>query len=309
MPGRSDVRAAGTVLWRRTEDGDQVEVALVHRPRYDDWSLPKGKLEPDETLPACAVRETEEETGFRAVLGRRLPDVTYQVGKPPVRKTIQYYAGHAGLGAFQANDEVDRLCWRPVAEAVDRCSYADDQAVLAEFSAVPADTATVLLVRHAKAGSRSTWDDADELRPLSTAGQAQERALRDLLPLYGPKAVHAAPRVRCEQTVAGVAANLGVSVESEPALTEEAQFYDPATAARRLRELVRGDGAVVVCSQGGAIPGLISGLAKESGLPLGPEPLRCKKASVWVLSFAAAAPHRLLAADYLPSPLPAPRVD
>jgi 8-oxo-dGTP diphosphatase len=310
MPGRSDgravVRAGGTVLWRRDGQGC-VLVGVVHRPRYDDWSLPKGKCEPTETLPACAVRETDEETGFRPVLGRRVADVGYTVGQPPQRKTITYFAGRAEQGAFRPNHEVDELRWCTPAEATKLLSYPDDHATLAGFAALPADTATLLLVRHAKAGSRSNWAGDDDLRPLSTAGRRQERALRELLPLFGPRWVHAAPRVRCEQTVAGLAEQLGVPLVSEPLLTEEAYQAAPAAATRRLVDLVRPSAATAVCSQGGAIPGMIGRLAEESGLDLGTKPLPCKKGSVWVLSFTPDAPHRLLAADYLASPLAPPK--
>src|SRR4051812_43456031 len=94
--GAGLIAAAGAVLWRRRGEG--AEVALVHRPRYDDWSLPKGKLDPGETLPETAVREIEEETGFRAVLGRRLRTVRYPVGGE--EKVVDYWAAEAVSGEF-----------------------------------------------------------------------------------------------------------------------------------------------------------------------------------------------------------------
>ncbi|HWE89321.1 MAG TPA: NUDIX hydrolase [Pseudonocardiaceae bacterium] len=309
-----DVRAAGTVLWRQAESGEP-EIAVVHRPRYDDWSLPKGKVHRGETLPACAVRETAEETGFRAVLDRPLIQVRYAV--PEGEKAVDYFAARVVGPAMSVDDdgdteggEVDELRWLSAAAAGRLLDYDWDREVLAAFAALPAETATVLLVRHAKAGHRSTWDGDDDLRPLSPAGQEQAAALRMMLPLFQPDRVHTAPLVRCEQTVAGVAADMGVSPVREPALAEAAFARKPAASLRRLDELIRAGGRPVISSQGGAIPGLIrmlaqrSGRAQRSGLALDQVP--CKKGSVWVLSLEPAWPHRLLAADYLPTALPAP---
>jgi 8-oxo-dGTP pyrophosphatase MutT (NUDIX family) len=304
-PARTVVPAAGTVLWRT--NGDELEVALVHRPRYDDWSLPKGKAEPGETLPECAVRETVEETGFRAVLGRRVGEVSYRLttgSRAGARKVTTYYAGRAADGRFQANDEVDELRWLRPARAAGQLTYDADRAVLDAFTELPAATRTVLLVRHAKAGSRANWAADDDLRPLSRSGQAQADALRRLLPHFGAQRVYAADRVRCVQTLQGLADHLGVPVGIERALTDESYHAAPERAAARLLAIAREPGGTpAICSQGGAIPALVAGFADQSGLPL--EEIPCKKGSVWVLSFAPGE-DRLLAADYLPTALPAP---
>ncbi|MFZ4270445.1 NUDIX hydrolase [Streptomyces arboris] len=105
----STVLAAGCVLWRRAPDGDGVEVCLVHRPRWDDWSFPKGKLKRDEEPLAAAVREVLEETGHHCVPGAPLPTARYLVDGRP--KEVAYWAAEAAGGAFEANDEVDRLLW------------------------------------------------------------------------------------------------------------------------------------------------------------------------------------------------------
>jgi 8-oxo-dGTP diphosphatase len=296
------VRAAGTVLWRRPTAG-KVEVAVVHRPHRDDWSLPKGKLERGESLPFCAVRETEEETGYRPVLGRPLGDVDYELPDAG-RKVVAYFAGRADDSSFRANDEVDDLRWLRPSAAADVLSYDTDRAVLSRFAALPADLHTVLLVRHAKAGKRSHWPGPDEQRPLSPAGREQAEALRVLLPLFGPTRVHAAERVRCVDTVAGVADDLGVPVAIEPLLTEESYKKEPAATVRRFTAVARGDGTPVICSQGGVIPHVIEALAERSGLAL--DRVRYQKGSTWVLSFSATKPLRLLAANYLPTALPAP---
>lgn len=307
-PSPAVVFAAGTVLWRpagTTSPAGAVEIAVAHRPHRQDWSLPKGKLECGETPAACAVRETEEETGYRPVLGRPLGGVRYPVpGRMPGTKLVTYFAGRAGRGGFRPGDEVDELRWLAPAAARELLTYPTDREVLARFTAVPPDSRLLLLVRHGKAGKQGHWPGPDHLRPLSAAGREQTAALRELLPLFGPTAVHSADRVRCLDTVSGLATDLGLSVVVEPLLDEESYQADPVATRDRVSEIVAAGGTPVICSQGGVIPDLVSTLAEKSGLR--PGPVRAKKGSVWALTFSAANPPRLLAAHYLPSPLPAP---
>ncbi|MEV4318354.1 NUDIX hydrolase [Actinocrispum sp. NPDC049592] len=290
------IAAAGAVVWRAGA------LAVVHRPRYDDWSLPKGKLDRGETIAQAAVREVAEETGLRVVLGRRLNTVRYSVGD--VEKQVDYFAARATGGAFRPNDEVDELRWLTVDEASEMLSHPQDRAVLAEFTRLPVQTTSVLLVRHAKAGKRELWTGPDALRPLSATGHWQAEALRSLLPLFGAERLHAAPLTRCVDTLAGLAADLGRTVVQEPLLSEREYPSDPVAAHRRLGEIAAaGEGVAAVCSQGGVIPGLISGYAKESGLDLAK--VQSKKGSFWLLTFVHPGP-KLVAADYYPSPLPKP---
>lgn len=305
------IKAAGAVLWREA-DGD-VEIAVVHRQRYDDWSLPKGKLDRGETIPACAAREVLEETGYSCVLGRFLKQISYTVGGDA--KTVDYYAAEAVSGSFTANDEVDSLRWLPIADASSLLTYSHDRTVLAEFGRLPADLLLVLLVRHAKAGKRSEWNDDDDLRPLSDAGWKQASALRSLLPLWAPARVHTAPRVRCVDTVRGVAEDLSVDIVEEARLSEEGYWPDPDAGLVRLLEVAAQEDRAVVCSQGGVIPSVVQSLAEMGGLRLDEYP--CKKGSVWVLAFTrpfgtwstSDSPSRwptLVSAHYLASPLPRP---
>jgi 8-oxo-dGTP diphosphatase len=123
------VRAAGGVVIRGGEQ--EPEVVLVHRPRYDDWSLPKGKRDPGETDEQCAVREVEEETGLRCALGRELLPTRYvdRKGRP---KVVRYWEMRVlGSRRFVANDEIDELAWVSLAIAADRLSYPHDAEVLA----------------------------------------------------------------------------------------------------------------------------------------------------------------------------------
>lgn len=294
----AEIVAAGAVLWRG--GADRVEIAVVHRPRYDDWSLPKGKVEPGESLPAAARREVLEETGFPVVLGRPLGQIGYRANG--AYKTVDYYTGRAGDGAFSPNDEVDVLRWLPMAEALASLTYPHDRKVLRWFAADPSVVTTVFLVRHAKAGKREEWDGPDDLRPLTAAGVEQARQLRELLPHFGVDRVHAASPVRCGQTVQPVAEDLGVPVLDEPLLSEDGYWPDPVLATDRFLRIVASGGTPVVCSQGGVIPDLVSTLADAGEVRV--TPISSRKGSVWLLSFTT-GPH-LFAADYFPSPTALP---
>ncbi|MGQ0837526.1 NUDIX hydrolase [Actinokineospora sp.] len=287
------IAAAGAVLWR-TDSAGAIEVAVVHRPRYDDWSLPKGKLDPGETIHAAAVREIAEETGFTAVLGRFLVRNTYPV--PGAVKMVDYFAARAAAGSFTPNDEVDELRWLTPKRAGKLLSYQDDRRVLAAFGAVPADTVTVLLVRHGHAGKKDLWTGADDERPLSVTGRGQVSALTRLLPLFGPDRVYSAPKLRCQATVRPLAASLGVPVRTEPELSESGHRRNPAAATARLLAIAAAGGTPVVCSQGGVIPDVVTELAAESRVELGE--VRSRKGSVWVLSFGPG----LVAAHYIDRP-------
>lgn len=280
------IPAAGAVLWRRA--GDELQLALVHRPRYDDWSFPKGKLEPGESMPHAAVREVAEETGHAARLCGQLCDIHYEVPDGP--KTVRYWSAEAGKGDFAPNQETDELRWCSPAEAAGLLSYARDVDVLDRFTAVGVPDSMVLLVRHAKAGSRTQWDGDDDLRPLSGTGHEQARHAAELLTLFAPDRLASAPLVRCRDTLAPLAALLdGAPVADEPLLGEEGYWADPAAGLTRLRELAAYPGVTVVCSQGGVIPDLVSTLVSADGLALGSDDFPARKASTWVLGFVDGA--------------------
>ncbi|MGH3494082.1 MAG: NUDIX hydrolase [Sciscionella sp.] len=305
MVSDATILAAGAVLWRRADVPDATgrapgtEVALVHRPRYDDWSLPKGKLDADESLPQAAVRELAEETGFTAVLGRKLRTVRYSVAGVP--KSVTYYAATPRGGAFRRNDEVDELRWCTPGQARALLHYAGDAEVLDTFLAVPAELRMLLLLRHAKAGNRSDWTcmQPDAARPLSAAGRRQALALSAVLPLYGALRIYAAPRVRCRDTVAPFARAAGQPIRDEVLFSEEGYWPHPEAARNRLLEILQPAGVPVICSQGGVIPDLIARLAGCGSVRL--DTVRSKKGSLWVLGFDAE--NRLASADYLPSAL------
>lgn len=291
------VYAAGGVVWRENPDGG-VEVALVHRPRYDDWTLPKGKVEHGETLIAAAVREIREETGYSVRLGRHLRMVSYDL-RGPGRKHVHYWSAEVTGGNFEPNDEVDELRWLPVESAESELSYRLDRRVLTSFVALPVRLDTLLLVRHAKAGRKARYRGDDRLRPLEKVGRVQAEAMLGLLLAFGPTHVHSADRVRCHQTVAPLADELGLTIVDEPTLSEEAYGDDPKAGRKRIREIGRDNGIHVVCSQGKVIPPLLRWWANHDDVTL--PAARNRKASVWVLSLLDG---RLVAASHIDSPLP-----
>ncbi len=131
MAKAKQIEAAGGVLIREREDGER-EVAVVHRPRYDDWSLPKGKLEDGESFKRAAEREVEEETGYSCRLGEELPSNSYRDHKGR-RKKVRWWLMTPTAGAFEANDEVDELRWLSLEAAVELLDYEHDRELLAEL--------------------------------------------------------------------------------------------------------------------------------------------------------------------------------
>ncbi len=291
------VLAAGAVLWRASDDGAEPEVAVIHRPRYDDWSLPKGKVDPGESEPITAVREVLEETGYTAHLGRRLTSVRYRVETQGIKK-VQYWAARTVDGGFTPNDEVDELKWLPVSAAIKQLQYPHDRKVLRRFAKLPADTKNILIVRHGTAGSKSRYKGDDRLRPLDKHGRAQAESLVGQLLAFGADTLYAADRVRCEQTLAPLAEELGVAIHNEPLLTEEAYADDRKPARRRILEIAAAGGTPVICTQGKVIPDLIAWWCDREGVR--PDKSRNRKGSTWVLSSWQG---HLVAADHIGSPL------
>ncbi|MGY1803554.1 NUDIX domain-containing protein [Blastococcus sp. SYSU D00922] len=291
----STVAAAGGAVWRPGTDGG-LEVAVAHRPRYDDWSLPKGKLDRGEHALGAAVREVREETGLEVVVGRRGMRTSYPVVEGV--KRVDYWVMQAVGGVFEPNDEVDELRWLPPAEAAALCTHEHDRAVVADLlrDDVPR-MPTLLLVRHGHAGSRRDWDGPDDLRPLDARGRREAARLAEVLPAFAPTTVMSARRTRCEETVAPLADRLGLPVEPLAELGEEEFAADPQAGLAVVERLLAprpAPGVTVVCSQGGAIPSVLLSLGVRwegvSGRLYPP----AAKGSVWVLGGRPGA----LSADY-----------
>lgn len=297
---RKPTLAAGAVLWRGDlADPESIEVAVIHRPHYDDWSLAKGKLDPGETLPATAAREIWEETGFEVRLGKLLGKVTYPVGDRT--KVVYYWTGEVRGGEFTPNDEVNELRWASLDEARDLLSYEVDRSVLDKAEKrfrLPA-TSRILYVRHARAHERKKWSGDDNLRPLDKKGRRQAEMLVPMLLPYHPTALYSARPDRCQATITPLADELDLPVVVDPILGDEGWVNNMTKAQQRFQEIVDRGGTSVVVGQGVVIPDMIAWLSANGRLPL--DEIQAKKASVWGLSFHDG---ELTGADYLASPLP-----
>jgi len=272
-----EVFAAGTVCWRRVYDdhGDpRVLVLLIHRTKQRDVSFPKGKLDPGESMPEAAVRETLEETGLRVSLGANLGTIRYDLNGGRV-KTVQYWAAKvtskiAIASTFSPNSEVEALEWVPVEEARGRLSYPADRQLfdvflnLAEHDLLT--TFSVTLLRHAKADPRSEEFPEDRLRPLSPAGEEQAETLVPILAAFGPRRIYASTATRCLSTVAPLAERLGKRVREKEALSQDNWDAGDLSSMRRLvgKVLSRGKNAIL-CSHRPVLPDLARELMLATG--------------------------------------------
>ena len=301
--GNGTVAAAGGVVWRPGER-TKPEVALIHRPRYDDWTLPKGKLHAGESPLAGAVREVGEEIGAAVAVGRRLVRVRYPLGA--ARKEVSYWAmrylggalsraGHAstGGGTPTAGGEVDDVVWLTPGKARKQVTYEVDRRVLADFAAAPVADSVVVLVRHAKAGKRSDWNGDDYERPLDPAGEQQAGALVEFLSYFCPDRIYSARPLRCRQTVQPLADALDLAVRVAPEFDDEEYARAPEATLTTLHALAKPGRVSVVCSQGVTIPALVDAVAPMN------RSSETRKGAAWVLSLVDGD---VVAADHYDAP-------
>ena len=320
MPDRkqpAEVHAAGAVLWRPAAAGP--EVALIHRPRYDDWSFPKGKRMPGEHVLLAAVREVQEETGVGIALGWRLHPARYRTEDKP--KRVDYWVARTKPdgcdpadppATFVPNAEVDDLAWLPLTAARDRLSYEYDARVLDEFASGPATTSALILVRHTSARGKKAWYDAgqpdDLTRPLTPRGQAQAEHLAELLSCFGPARVISSAAQRCVATVEPYATLAGTKVETETALAlapaepdgwaaatrqRIAAAWQRARAQRLIGDLATAGRPAVICAHRENLPALLEWACERLGTPV-PHGPPLAKGSFWVLHVSAG---RLVSAE------------
>jgi 8-oxo-dGTP pyrophosphatase MutT (NUDIX family)/phosphohistidine phosphatase SixA len=284
------VRAAGGIVLRG-EGGDR-SVALVHRPRYDDWSFPKGKLEDGEDEATAALREVEEETGLRCHLGPSVGAVTYRDRRGRA-KVVRYFQMDADGGGFAPNQEVDELRWVPLGDAARLLSYAHDRRLLRWVATgAPASASALYVVRHAKAGVREAWSGPDEERPLTRRGRKQALRLIDRFRGLDIQRILSSPFVRCIQTVEPLAEARWLPVEVATELREGASVDE------LLRGLATfGGRPTVVCGHGTEIRSMIDRLEAGGATIEGARGIA--KGSVWVLDREG---ERIVAAHYLPAP-------
>jgi 8-oxo-dGTP pyrophosphatase MutT (NUDIX family)/phosphohistidine phosphatase SixA len=260
------IEAAGGVLWRPALGGQGVEVALVHRPKYDDWSVPKGKLLPGEHPLVGGLREVAEETGITGRPGRALGEVRYLKDGSP--KRVRYWAVEAAEGEFAENGEVDQVMWPPPREAAVHLSADRDRPIVEAFARDVRVTAPYVVVRHGSAGERATFEGDDRERPLDDLGHRQALALIPVLAALRVERVLSADVLRCLDTVGPFAAQSRLSVQSEPLLSESGYSAAPDAAAERLVAVLEGEPIpTTICSQGKVIPSLLQRVCADLKAP------------------------------------------
>ncbi|RBP65643.1 8-oxo-dGTP diphosphatase [Brevibacterium sanguinis] len=264
----ADILAAGAVCWRDGHDG--LEVALIHRPRYNDWSWPKGKVEAGETLPEAAIREVKEETGLDVHLGVPLPTAEYMVGGGNLKKVF-YWSAHVRSDqpfAPKNTREVDEVRWFPVAEARTKLSsYADrDQLdALETFGSTDALRAwPLILVRHGKAFPRAKWHETEHVRPLLALGTRQAMALTGLLAAWDIRKLVSSPWKRCMATLVPFSAATGKPIRKAACLSEKAGAADPEKTARYIEKLLEKGKPTAYCTHRPVLPTILGVYAKHA---------------------------------------------
>ena len=268
MPGRAassaDIISAGAVVTRGGSDGaHDLEVLLVHRPRYDDWSIPKGKVDRGEHPLATAVREVEEETGLRVRLGARLPDSTY-LAQGRGKRVIWWsgrVVGDDDVRGYTRGDEIDEVRWAPLAEARELVDFELDADLLDQVAQIPQDTRTLLVVRHAKSRSRKRWKGDDTERTLTATGTDDARALPPLLGAYAPTRVVSSASTRCVDTVKPFAKASGLKLRTTTSLAEE--HATKGKVRRAVADLLGREEAAVLCSHRPVLPLVYAALGLE----------------------------------------------
>ncbi|MFC4787360.1 NUDIX hydrolase [Nocardioides sp. MAHUQ-72] len=258
MPLR-DVLAAGVVVFRPGR-----KVLLVHRPRYDDWSFPKGKLDRGEHPTAAAVREVAEETGLHVRLGPPLGSQRYQNGNNRM-KTVFYWTGRVvgddDVSGYAVNDEIDAVEWVGIDEACARLTYPHDRETLTEALRQRRRTHALVVLRHGAARSRKAWRHDDRLRPLVVAGQTQAQRLVPVLAAYDVSRVVSSSSTRCVQSVQPYADTTSWKLELDHGLSEEDATAESVLAT--VDDLVHGDEGAVLCTHRPVLPAVFDALGIE----------------------------------------------
>ena len=267
-----EVVSAGAVVL-----GPGATVLLVHRPKYDDWSFPKGKLDRGEHATAAAVREVEEETGLRIRLGVPLRSQRY-----PIRvgiKRVHYWVGRAvgdgDVGGYEPNSEIDEVAWFPIDKARRRLTYQFDIDTLDEALAHAQKTRTLVVLRHSQARSRKAWRSDDRVRPLLATGKHQAERIVPLLSAYDVRRMVSSSSTRCVQTLEPYAAAAGRKLRTDDRLSEEdatakavRDVLTPLTDG--LYERPASAGGLVVCTHRPVLPWVFDALGLEDpGLATG----------------------------------------
>lgn len=265
------VYAAGAVVWRQTEG--KLRILLIHRTKYRDVTLPKGKVDPGEMLAQTAVREVHEETGIRVHLGVPVGVSRYFM-RPKRQKVVHYWAAEATDDAirkstFVPNREIAALEWVSLKKARKNLSYPVDLEILDEFERLVSDgalrTFPIIALRHAKAASRSDWDGPDAARPLTARGKEQADAIVAPLRAFGIRKIVTSDAVRCVQTVTPLARALHRRPVETQLISQDAWEDGVSDVRTVIGKRVRSGKPAVICSHGPVLPDILSELALATG--------------------------------------------
>jgi 8-oxo-dGTP pyrophosphatase MutT (NUDIX family)/phosphohistidine phosphatase SixA len=239
------------------------EVVIVHRKRYDDWTLPKGKLDVGESSPACAVREVQEETGVNIRLSAPLDSISYEAGSAGLKR-VDYWGGVVLDSVPRAPDEeVDVVSWLPVRAALGRLTYSHDHFLVEQYLEQP-PTTPLIIVRHAKAMDRKDWSRKDSARPINARGRRQAKMLIPMLGAYGVTKLVSSTSTRCVATLLPYAHERELPVETYSSLSEEEGEHDPkgvGSLARRVRaEMLANREPTAACVHRPVLPHILDAL-------------------------------------------------
>ena len=252
------IQAAGAVLWRKSESS-QLEIAVIHRPRYDDWSLPKGKVEKGESHIAAGYREILEETGYESIFGPEIGEVIYEFEGAP--KEVRYWSAEATVKSGEPDlEEVDQFEWLSPKKAKEKLTNKDDRQVVDFFLDFGSDTFPIILLRHAKALKRDDWDGDDGDRPLEHRGQLQAKRLLPIYLPYGVNEFHTSDALRCIETIDPMVRSLEKTPIFSADLSEYGYAKDKDVPLDYVQDLMDRGISAIVCSHNPIIPKLVKKL-------------------------------------------------
>lgn len=269
------IYAAGAVCWRIV-DGKMM-VLVIHRTVHGDVTIPKGKVDPGESLPQTAVREILEETGLAVSLGVPVGIANYPLGNGR-EKIVHYWAAEVSEEAirrstFVPNGEVAALEWVTIKRARTYLSYPTDVEILEHFAALVdagvTSTFAIIALRHGKAVSPSAWDGPDSTRPLTERGVQQAASIVDTIAAWSPRRIISSTATRCVTTVTPLAVALGQEIRRTELISQDAWEDGSSDVRAIVGKRVRARKTAVLCSHGPVLPDILREIALATGTTQG----------------------------------------